>query len=64
MNSNIKLLSNHSFGLTLFFVFFIISMLPLLDGNNVRVWLLAFSLIFLLLGSMNSKIILPLNKVL
>ena len=61
MNKNIKLSSNRSFGLVFFFVFLIISLFPLLSGNNIRVWLLIISLIFLLLGLINSKILLPLN---
>lgn len=63
MNKNIKLSSNRSFGLVFFFVFLIISLFPLLSGNNIRVWLLTISFIFLLLGLKNSKILLPLNKI-
>jgi hypothetical protein len=63
MNKNIKLPSNRSFGLVFFFIFSIISLFPLLSGNNARIWLLTISLIFLVLGLINSKILLPLNKI-
>ena len=63
MNKNIKLPSNRSFCLVFFFIFSIISLFPLLSGNNARIWLLTISLIFLVLGLINSKILLPLNKI-
>ena len=61
--SNIKINSNRSFGLVFFVVFFLISVYPLLYGQNLRFWSLIISIIFLTLGILNSKILTPLNKV-
>ena len=61
-NSNIKLGSNRSFGIVFFIFFFIISLWPLLNSNNIRIWALAISLIFLSLALLNSKLLTPLNK--
>ena len=60
---DIKISSNRSFGIVFFFVFLIISFYPLLNDNNVRIWALIISLIFLVLGAINSKVLTPLNKV-
>ena len=57
-----KLGSNKSFGLVFFLVFLIISFWPLLNSNDIRIWSLAISIIFLTLGLINSKILTPLNK--
>ena len=63
MNENkIKIGSNRSFGIVFFIVFFIISLFPLLKGNDLRIWSLLVSLIFLVLGLINSNILSPLNK--
>tara|TARA_Y100001970_G_scaffold131403_1_gene162102 strand:- start:146 stop:535 length:390 start_codon:yes stop_codon:yes gene_type:complete len=63
LNENkIKIGSNRSFGIVFFIVFFIISLFPLLKGNDIRIWSLLVSLIFLLLGLINSNILSPLNK--
>ena len=53
--------SNRSFGIIFFIVFLLISIWPILDGQTIRVWSLAVSLIFLILGILNSKILGPLN---
>ena len=37
-------------------------MWPLLKGNEIRLWSLIISIIFLTLGLLNSKILTPLNK--
>ena len=60
--NKIKIGSNRSFGIVFFIVFFIISLFPLLKGNDVRIWSLLVSLIFLALGLINSNILSPLNK--
>ena len=60
-NKDIKLGSNRSFGIVFFVVFFIISIYPLIDDNPIRLWSLILSLIFLILGLINSKILTPLN---
>ena len=58
-----KIGSNRSFGIVFFFVvFLIISLWPLLSGNEVRIWSLIVSIIFLTLGLINSKALTPLNK--
>ena len=63
MNENkIKIGSNRSFGIVFFIIFFIISLFPLLKGNDIRIWSLLVSLIFLVLGLINSNILSPLNK--
>ena len=60
--SNIKIGSNKSFGIVFFIFFLIISVYPLIDGGDLRIWSLIFSIIFLILGFLNSKILTPLNK--
>ena len=61
-NNNIKMSSNKNFGIVFFIFFFIISIYPLLNDGNIRLWFLFFSIIFLTLGLLNSKILNPLNK--
>ncbi|MDC3145825.1 SxtJ family membrane protein [Candidatus Pelagibacter sp.] len=58
-----KIGSNRSFGVVFFIVFFIISFWPLLNSNDIRIWSLVISIIFLILGLINSKILTPLNKI-
>ena len=60
--NNIKIGSNKSFGLVFFIFFLIVSFYPLLNGEDIRKWSLVFSVIFLVLGLTNSKILNPLNK--
>ena len=60
--SKIKIGSNRSFGLVFFIVFIIISLWPLKSGDNLTFWPLVVSLLFLILGILNSKILTPLNK--
>ena len=62
MQQNINLPSNRNFGIVFFIVFLIISLWPLLNQNEIRIWSIAFSGIFLVLGLLNSKLLLPLNK--
>ncbi len=59
---DIKIGSNKSFGIVFAIVFSLIALWPLLKGNEIRLWSLIISLIFLILGFMNSKILTPLNK--
>ncbi len=54
--------SNRSFGIIFFIVFLLISLWPILKGLEIRVWALIISLIFLLLGLINSNFLTPLNK--
>tara|TARA_B100000579_G_scaffold77150_1_gene59759 strand:+ start:1229 stop:1627 length:399 start_codon:yes stop_codon:yes gene_type:complete len=62
LNDNIKISSNRSFGIVFFIVFLLIALYPLLNDENIRIWSLIISLIFLVLGIFNSKILSPLNK--
>jgi len=57
----IKIGSNRSFGVVFFVVFLIISFYPLSNEGDLRIWSLVVSIIFLLLGLFNSKILTPLN---
>ena len=59
---DIKIGSNRSFGIVFFVVFLLISIYPLTNNENIRVWSLVISLIFLVLGILNSNILTPLNK--
>jgi len=59
---NIKISSNRSFGVVFFVVFLIIALYPLLNNVEIRIWSIIVSLIFLILGLLNSKILTPLNK--
>ncbi len=62
-NSKIKIGSNKSFGILFFTVFLIIAIWPLLNGYEIRYWSLIISIIFLFLGTLNSKFLTPLNKI-
>ena len=63
MQQNLKLPSNRNFGIVFAIVFLIISLWPLLSQNEIRFWSLIISIIFLSLGLINSKLLLPLNKI-
>ena len=62
-NNKIKISSNKSFGIVFFTVFLIIAIWPLLNGYEIRYWSLIISIVFLLLGILNLKILTPLNKI-
>ena len=55
--------SNKSFGLVFFFVFLLIGVYPLINDDSIRIWSLIISLIFLILGLINSNILTPLNQI-
>lgn len=57
-----KVGSNKSFGIVFFIVFFLIGVWPIFNNGNFRYWVIIISLIFLILGMINSKILSPLNK--
>ena len=61
--SNIKIGTNKSFGIVFFVFFLIVSIFPLLNDGDIRVWSLIISLVFLILGILNSKILTPLNRI-
>ncbi|MEC7099201.1 MAG: SxtJ family membrane protein [Pseudomonadota bacterium] len=54
--------SNKSFGLLFFVVFLIIGLWPLKNGENLNFYFITTSIIFLILGLINSKLLTPLNK--
>ena len=58
----IKIGSNRSFGIVFFIVFLLISIYPLLNKESINLWFLIISIIFLILGLLNSAILSPLNK--
>ncbi len=62
-NKDIKIGSNRSFGIVFFVVFLIIGLWPFLKNQELRIWSIAISIIFLILGLINSKLLTPLNKI-
>ena len=60
---DIKISSNRSFGIVFFIIFLLISVYPLLYNENIRIWSLIISIIFLFLGIMNSRILTPFNHI-
>ena len=62
LNKKKKIRSNRSFGIIFSIIFLLISLWPILNNENIRVWSLLLSLIFLVLGILNSKILTPLNN--
>ena len=60
---DIKISSNRSFGVVFFVVFLLIALYPVINNEEIRAWSLIVSLIFLVLGLLNSKILNPLNQI-
>ena len=60
-SEKIKISSNRSFGLLFFVVFLIVSLWPLTHEGSIRIWSVIISVIFLILGLLNSKFLTPLN---
>ena len=60
--NDIRISSNRSFGIVFFVVFLLIALYPLTYGGEIRIWSVITSLIFLVSGLLNSKILTPLNK--
>ena len=59
---DIKIGSNRSFGIVFFIVFLLIAIYPITYNAEIRIWSATISIIFLVLGLLNSKILYPLNK--
>ena len=59
---DVKIGSNRSFGIVFFVVFALIALYPLINNGEIRTWSVIISLIFLILGLLNSIILTPLNK--
>ena len=51
--------NNKSFGILFFIVFLLIAIWPIKDSESIRVWSMIISLLFLILGIINSKILTP-----
>tara|TARA_B100000902_G_C27157936_1_gene837196 strand:- start:200 stop:586 length:387 start_codon:yes stop_codon:yes gene_type:complete len=62
MTGQINKSSNRSFGLVFFVVFLLIGIYPLLKEGDLRLWSLVISLIFFILGILDSRFLSPLNK--
>ena len=60
--NKLKMPTNRNFGIVFFIVFLLIGLFPLIQDKEPRVWSLVISIIFLILGILNSKILTPLNK--
>ena len=54
--------SNKSFGILFFVVFLGLGLWPLTNDNNPNINLIIISIIFLILGLLNSKLLSPLNS--
>ena len=54
--------SNKSFGLLFFVVFLILGLWPLKNGESLNFYFITASVVFLILGLLNSKLLSPLNK--
>ena len=61
-NKDIKISSNRCFGLVFFVLFLVIGLWPLINDNEIKIWSIVISVVFLVLGLLNSKLLLPLNK--
>ena len=61
MNKKIKVSSNKSFGIVFFIFFIAVAFYPLINNEEYRLWALIISLIFLILGLINSSFLTPLN---
>jgi hypothetical protein len=59
--NNIKVGSNKSFGIVFFLFFLIVAIYPMFFDGNLRVWSIIISIIFLMLGLLNSRVLTPLN---
>ena len=59
---SVKISSNRSFGFLFFVVFFVVSLWPLKSQGDLRLWAFILSLVLLVLGVLNSKLLTPLNK--
>ena len=55
--------SNKSFGLLFFVVFLILGLWPLKNGESLNFYFITASVVFLILGLLNSKLLTPFNKI-
>ncbi len=61
IEKKIKLPSNRNFGYVFSVLFLIITIWPLINGGQIRIWSLIIMIIFFILGTINSKLLHPLN---
>ena len=61
-HNEVKIGSNRSFGIVFSIVFLLIALYPLINGENLRLWSLIISIVFIVLGIINSNLLKPLNK--
>jgi len=54
--------SNKSFGILFFIVFLGLGLWPITDDDNLNIYLIIISIIFLILGILDSKLLSPLNS--
>ena len=54
--------NNKSLGILFFIVFFLIAIWPIIDSGSIRIWSIVLSLVFLILGILNSKVLSPLKS--
>ena len=54
--------SNKSFGILFFIVFLGLGLWPITNNNNPNIYLILISIIFLILGLLDSKLLSPLNS--
>ena len=54
--------SNRSFGILFFIVFLGLGLWPITNNNNPNIYLILISIIFLILGLLDSKLLSPLNS--
>ena len=55
--------SNRGFGILFFVVFLIISIWPIINDGNLRLWSMVIAIIFLILGILNSRVLNPFRKI-
>ena len=63
MKQSKNISSNRSFGIVFFAVFLLISLYPIIKNEDLRIWSLIISIIFLILGLLNSIVLTPLNYI-
>ena len=62
MSEDIKIGTNRNFGIVFFIVFLLIAIYPIFNEDKIKIWALIISVIFLVLGIINSNFLSPLNK--
>ncbi len=62
-HNEVKIGSNRSFGIVFFVVFILIAIYPLVNNDEIKLWSFFLSIIFLILGIFNSKLLTPLNRI-